>query len=205
MENNPSPSDPKSIWQNQPAETSKVTMMLIRQRARDLHTKTRRALIGTAISHLIALAGCVAGAFLGGGRWPGQRMAFGAGIVYTLIAAVIVNRNMWAARMPGDAGFATGIEFCRKELARQVATEKRAILWVAGPLIYTVVGAYLGPVIVTTIRATPDAGPKVLMNILPFIALMTIWAVSAFFIRIRQKRDLQREIDDLDAIAKESR
>ena len=109
MEINPSPSDPKSIWQNQPAETSKVTMMLIRQRARDLHTKTRRALIGTAISHLIAFVCCVAGAFLGGGRWPGQRMAFGAGIVYTLIAAVMVNRKMWNAPMPGDAGFAAAL------------------------------------------------------------------------------------------------
>jgi hypothetical protein len=38
--------DPKKIWQDQPKETSTVTLKMIRMKVRDLRTKTRRQLWG---------------------------------------------------------------------------------------------------------------------------------------------------------------
>lgn len=202
METNPSGNDPKSIWQNQPAEASKVTMEFIRQRARDLHARTRWDLFNSAISHAIAFIFCIVGAVLS--HNAGQRIAYAVGVVYTLAAVFVIHRGMWTAPMPGDAGFATGIEFCRKEIERRQAIFSRGLSWIAGPMIYAV-AAYLVPAIAASIKANPNASPKVLINAVPFFALLTLWAVAVFFIRIRQRQALQREMDDLDAIEKENR
>jgi hypothetical protein len=39
-----------------------------------------------------------------------------------------------------------------------------------------------------------------LLNMIPFLALVVIWIVSVFVIRMRDQRELQREIDDLNDI-----
>lgn len=202
MEINPSGNDPKSIWQNQSAETSKVTILLIRQRARNLHAATRRELVASAILHLIAFGCCVAGVALGHGPWV--RIGFAVGIVYTLAGAMIVQRGMWTGPMPGDAGFSNGIEFCRKELARNGAIFSRMLLWVVGPVLFPV-AAYLGAAIGAALHANPKAGPKVLMNLMPFLVLMALWFVGFFFLRMRQRKGLQREIDDLNEVEKANR
>jgi hypothetical protein len=202
MESNPSANDPKTIWQKQPGETPKVTMILIRQRARALHAKTRRDLIGSAIVHVFAFVYCVAGAALSHSFY--QRIAYGAGVAYVLAGVVAMQRGKWTAPMGGDAGLESGIRFCRKEVERQSAIFSRGLMWVAGPLIF-VIGVYLVPAVVATVYANKNANPKVLVNAIPFFVLMGIWVVSMFFIRMRQRRGLQREFEDLDAIEKENR
>ena len=47
--------DPKEIWQNQPTEKPTMTLKLIRQRARELHAKTRSKLLGTLAGPLFVL------------------------------------------------------------------------------------------------------------------------------------------------------
>jgi hypothetical protein len=34
----------------------------------------------------------------------------------------------------------------------------------------------------------------------PFLIVMTVWLVTVFVVRVRQQRELQREIDDLNEI-----
>ena len=75
----------------------------------------------------------------------------------------------------------------------------RVMLWQFGPAVFAVavliavlVNLGIGP------RALPAAGA--LRNMAPFLILIAIWVVSFFVLRMRQQRELQREIDELDAI-----
>jgi hypothetical protein len=47
MRNDLHSDDAKSIWQNQTTETSAMSLVLIRQKARQLHARTRRQLFAS--------------------------------------------------------------------------------------------------------------------------------------------------------------
>jgi hypothetical protein len=135
-------------------------------------------------SHVAAFLGCIFGALLTPAA--GQRIAYAVGAVYAIAGAMIIHRGMWTESMAGDAGVTTGIEFCRKELERHRALFSRTLVWVSGPLIF-VVGAYLVPAIVASIRAHPNESPKILVKTIPFFALMGIWVIAFIFIRMKQR------------------
>ena len=44
------------------------------------------------------------------------------------------------------------------------------------------------------------AGRKIFPNALPFMTLVVAWIAAYFVIRMRQQRELQREIDELKEI-----
>ena len=87
-----------------------MTLILIKQRSRDLRTSTRKKLLGT-------LAGPLA---------------------WSLAGLFFLNRGMWSSAMPADAGLSTGLEFCRREIERQRALLRRILLWSFGPLLLTI-------------------------------------------------------------------
>jgi hypothetical protein len=207
MESNPSAKDPKTIWQTQPGEVSKVTLMLIRQKARDLRARTRRELFRTAWALLPFAIFSIVGILKGRsviGLSPGpdssQRIAFGGALLWCIAGAWVLQRGMWDAPLPGDAGLETGIAFLRREIQRQWELFGRWLLWALCPVLFTL-GVAVGPLV--WFLATTN--PKLLRNAIPFFLILTVWTVAMVVIRIRRRRELQREFDELDAIEKENR
>jgi len=43
---------------------------------------------------------------------------FAVALAWSLAGLYFLNRGMWSAEMPGDAGLSTGLEFCRLQLER---------------------------------------------------------------------------------------
>ena len=43
---------------------------------------------------------------------------------------------------------------------------------------------------------------ETLINMIPFLVLMVVWMVSALVIRLRQLRELRREMDELNEIVR---
>lgn len=198
MGSNPPTDDPRSIWQNQPTETSGVTLVLIRQKARALHTKTRRELVRTALGHLFIVALCGIGIALS--RGTGQRAPFAIPLVWGLVRAWISQQGMWVPPMPGDAGFATGIEFYRQELQRRRLLFGRWIVCSFGPVILAL-GAWIAP----PVRTMLLQNPRWLPNAIQFLSLLAIWFVAVWVIRRWGKHDIQREIEELRELERESR
>jgi len=203
---NPSVNDPKSIWQSQPGETSKVTLVLVRKAARDMRAKTRRELFGIAWVQLafaiFAAVGLVKGSFAGdikGALWPG-RTAFAAALLWCIAGALVYQRGMWTAPLAGDAGLETGIAFLRREIQRHRDLFHRWLAWVFCPIIFTL-GAAVGPIV----WYLATTSPKLLWNTIPFFSGLAGWTVAMVFLRIRRRRELQREIDDLNEIERENR
>jgi len=94
--------------------------------------------------------------------------------------------------MPGDAGFSTGLEFCRRATEQQLIHSRRVLLWSFGPILLAIGTLVLG------MASAASIFPKGL----PLIALAVVWIATYLFIRARQERDLQRELDELNEIDK---
>jgi MFS family permease len=189
---NERPGDLKAFWQNQPTEASTMTLKLIRSKARDLQAKTRRQLLGTVAGPLTAV-------FLyafGIREFPPLEHVlhplFAFALVWSLVGLYFVNRGMWSAVMPGDAGLRTGLEFCREEIDRRRRLLRRLLLWSFGPVLLA---------IATFILALALIGSEakgLFPNGIPFLALLVIWMFGYFVMRMREQRGLKREIDELN-------
>jgi hypothetical protein len=192
MANDPSGSDPKTIWQSQAREKSTVTLeRMIRRRAEELHAKTLRE----RLSSLIAPPSVVvfSGIGMAEGNNPVQRAVFAIALVWSLAGAYVLNRGVWPARLAGDAALATGLEFCRKEIERRLYFHRQSLLWAFAPIVLAG-----GALVAFTERG-------VFAKTIPFLTLFVLWVIGIFFFRRVGWRKLQREIDDLNDIESENR
>ena len=184
--------DPKTIWQNQSAEKSTMTLEQMRQRARELNVKTRRQLLGTlTVPVVIAL-------FYAFAVRQFQSLQevlhplFACALAWSLVGLYFLNRGKRSRAMPAEAGFSAGIEFYRSEIERRRDYIRGALVWFLGPVILAIGTFILAMAIVT--------GKKRFSNAMPFMMLVVAWVAICFVIRAREQRNLQREIDKLNSI-----
>jgi hypothetical protein len=192
MPNDPSGNDPRKIWQNQPTEPSTMTLLLIRSKVRELHARTRRQLLGNLAVPLVVAVFYGFGVKEFHGVAPALELLFAFAIVWSLAGQYFLNRGMWHRAMPGDAALSTGLEFYRRELERRRNYFRRVLLWSFGPILLAIATLVVFLVLVGGANFIPKG--------LPFLALVVIWIGAYFFIRMREQRELQREIDDLNEI-----
>jgi hypothetical protein len=189
---------PKNIWLNQPTQKPTMTLRQIQQRSRDLRAITRKKLLGTLAGPLAA------GFFYAFGMRelspPRQVLQplFAFALAWSLVGLFFVNRKMWSAEIPADAGLASGLEFCRMEIERQRDLLRRVLLWSLGPLLMAI-GTF---VLALAMVGTRDRG--IFPNGLPFLILIVVWIVAYFMIRLREQGALQRELDELSEIEREN-
>jgi len=194
MPDDPSQNDPKAIWQNQPTEPFAMTMEKIRQKARELHTKTRRELLGNIAMPLIVIA--FSGFGIARTDDPLQRTAFVLAILWSLTGQYFLNRGMWSRTLLGDAALTTGLEFYRQEIKRRRDLFGRILQWSFGPVVFAI-GAL--------ILAVGISNRALFRNMAPFTAMVIVWIAGVFVIRIRGQRELQREIEELNEIESANR
>jgi len=187
--------DPKTLWQNQPAEVSKMTLKLIRMKARELHAKTRRELFG---SIAVALAAIVfSGLGLARGEDLAMQLVFVIAIVWALTGQYFLHSGMWSSTLPPDAALSAGIEFCRHELERRRRIFRRVLWLSAGPLLLAI-GAFTMPIVAAGIRLDRGLSGKTI----PFLALLGLWLVALLYFRSQGRRELEREIIELNDVEK---
>src|SRR2546427_11374395 len=142
MPDDPSRNDVRTIWQNQPVEPSAMTLETIRRKARELHAKTRRELLGNIAAPLavVVFSGLGAANF----DDPLQRTVFALALARALAGQFFLHRGMWSATLPGDAALTTGLEFYRRGVERRrhpVLPVLAWSFWALGPS----VGSFLLP------------------------------------------------------------
>ncbi len=199
MQNDSPENGVRTIWLNQPTEKPTMISKLIEQRSRKLRAKTRRKLIGTIAGPLVA------GIFYAYSMkaFPALRQVlqppFAFAVAWGLAGLYFLNRGMWSAVMPGDLGLNTGLEVCRLEIERQRDLVRRSLVWSFGPAMLATATFVLALALVST----RERG--IIPNGLPFLIVLVVWIVSFFVIRLREQRELQREIDELKDIEMENR
>jgi hypothetical protein len=187
--------DPRTIWQNQPTEPSVMTLEKIRHKVRELHAKTRRQLLGNLAVLLIVVAFCGFGIK----QFPAVQPLCAFAIAWSLAGLYFLNRGMWSAAMPGDAALSTGLEFYRREIERRRYLFRRALLWSFGPVLLAI-GTFI-----LAIAKIGARGWGIFPNAMPFMAVVVIWIAAYFVLRMREQRELQREINALNDIEMENR
>jgi 4-hydroxybenzoate polyprenyltransferase len=174
-----------------------MTLEKIREKARELHAKTRRQALGTAAGPLVVVL-CYA---FDAKEFPALQHTlqplFALAFVWSLAGVYFLNRGRWPAAMPGDAGFAAGLEFCRREIERRRDYFRRVLVWGFGPVLLAIAGIILALAMV--------AGREIFPKAMPFLTLVVVWIVAYFAVRAWQQRELQQEIDELNEIERENR
>jgi hypothetical protein len=127
------------------------------------------------------------------------RAVFAFAIAWSLAGQYFVNRGIWSATLPGDAALSTGLESYRREVERRRYLSGRFLLWSFGPVVLAI-ATLIVLILSFGIRNRGMLLKGTLLNMIPFLALVVIWIVSVFVIRMRDQRELQREIDDLNDI-----
>ena len=187
--------DPRTVWQNQPTEPSTMSLEKNRQKVRELHAKTRKQLLGNFALPLIVATFCGVGMKL----FPALQPLFGLAIAWSLAGLYFLNRGMWSAAMPGDAALSSGLEFYRREIERRRRLFRRMLQWGFGPVLLAI-GTFILAIVKMGVRDR-----RVFPNAMPFMTLVVIWIGAYFVMRMREQRELQREIDQLNDIERENR
>jgi hypothetical protein len=186
--------DPRSIWQSQPTEPSPMTLEKIRRKTRELRSKTRRQLLGSIAAPLVVIASdliCVKRL-----NNPALRSLFVVAIAWSLAGLYFFNRGMWSAALPEASALTTSIQSYRQEVQRRRSLFGRVLLWQFGPAVLLIANIILFLAMV--------GGRSVFPNALPFLILVVIWLAAYFVIRMRDRRELQREIDKLNEVEREN-
>ncbi|HLN01824.1 MAG TPA: hypothetical protein VK335_21220 [Bryobacteraceae bacterium] len=170
---------------------------MIRRRAQKLHRKAVWERLGSVAGPMGTVAFSALG--IATGYSPVQLVVFAIAVAWSLGGAYVLNRGTWQGRLAEDAAFATGLEFCRREIERGIYFHRRFLLWVFAPIILAV-GALVVPQLAIGFRAG-----GMLANSIPFLTLFALWVIGVFVIRSWKWRTMQREIDELNDIERENR
>jgi hypothetical protein len=196
MRNDLHSEDLKSIWQNQTTEISTMSLALVRQKARELHTRTRRQLFASFwVPLVVAMFYVFCISYFAQLRQV-MNTVFAFALAWSLAGLYFLNRGMRPGAMPADAGFSTGLEFCRQAIERQRGYFRRVLLWSFGPLAVAV--------LTTVVTLAVLAGNGSLVRAMPLMVLTVGWVAAYLVVRVRQQRKLQREADELSGIEKET-
>jgi hypothetical protein len=175
-----------------------MTMELIEARGRELRAKTRRKLFGT-------LAGPLATAFFYAFAAkefrtlePALHVFFAFAFVWSIVGLYFLTRGRWPSAMPSDGGLSTGLEFCRAEIERQDYILRRVLLWSFGPVLLSI-GTF-----VLALARVASSNRGIFPNAIPFLVLVVVWIFGYFVIRLREQRDLKRELDELSAVERDN-
>jgi uncharacterized membrane protein YfcA len=185
--------DPKQIWQNQPTEAMQMSLEEIRRKAHQFHNKARlKALTGIVIG--IALCGVFAGTSAKA-QYMLLRIGWGVLSLWGIYGAYQAYKWIWPSGLAEDATLGTSLDFYRRELERRRDYGRhiwrRSGLW----LCFVGLAFVVLPALIAALKA-----PRLLLNAIPFFVLLAGWFVVFFTIRKRERTNLQREIDALNAL-----
>jgi hypothetical protein len=130
-------------------------------------------------------------------HYPVVRALFALAFAWSLAGVFFLRRGMWSAAMPGDAALSTGLEFYRREIERRSKLFRR-LLWCSFLPMVLAIGTII-------LAMEQVAGGKFFPKAMPFITLVIVWVGVYFAIRMREQRELKREIDELSEIEKANR
>lgn len=189
--------DPREIWRSQSTEPMEIKLgsHRLRQRARDLRSKSRRELLNS-----IVFAGLIAAGSVYGSIWtdsPVARASFAVTAAWVLIGQFFLHRTKRQAPPPEDAGLRTSLDSCRRELEQHIRFDRGALLWLHGPLFLA-----FGTLIGTLVVAVGGRGMLVKMAE-PVLALLVTWTLCMVVFRQSQEREFRRAIEELDQIERE--
>ena len=181
--------DPGAIWRDQPEERRTVDLeQILKRRTEELYSSTRSEIL-MSIGAALLFVGVVAWR-LGSAHDRLEQVGFAAILVWVVISLYRFRYRIRRRPSRPDAPAAAGLEYYRGELERRRDHLKNEWLW-HGPLFLACV------TLVAILTGHVFSGYQPLRNVLPLLVLLAVWTGFGFWRRLRQAKELQREIDEL--------
>jgi len=172
-----------------------MTIETIRKMMHQLHSSTRRQLVGTLAGPLVCAA--FYGFALSQFALPrGLHLLFASAFAWSLLGLYFQNRGMWPLVMPEAPGLEAGMTFCRREIERRHLLLSRVLLWGLSPVILAIATFIL------SLARMAHGVRGLFSNAIPFLSLVALWLVGYFIMRWREQRQLKRELDALNIISR---
>jgi len=192
MENELPPYNLKSLWQNQSVEPVQMSLEEIRQKAKRFQKAIRNRNLREYVASAFVFAAF--GYFMW--RFPEMRLACAlilAGTVYVLYQ---LHTKGAAKTVPESLALRTCLEFHRRELQRQRDLLRDVWKWYLLPF----VPGLLAFIVLPLLHLPPEKWIRTLPVVLLWAAMFyAIWRLNR-----RGANKLQRQIDELDSMNRES-
>ncbi len=209
--------DPRNIWQKQPTEAFKMSADQLRHKA-EKRKRTARFSVLYSIVISVILFVILARELATVPEWFSPlvlgplslwsiRIGLGLLCLWSIYFPYWAFRRIWPGRLTPDATLNTTVQSYRSELERQRDYGRNT--WVRGGLAFAFFGMAMVMVpmvmvrVPVLIKATPVTGPRLLLDVAPFLLLAMAWAVM-FYMRNRSRQKLQQEIEQLHAFEREN-
>lgn len=186
------PATPKTVWQSQKNEETKMTLALLRQRVLDLNARRRGEVLLTVFVAVIVLALSAWG--ITRTHYIALQIVFVLASAWALAGLYFVKRGLRHAELLDDSTLQTGLEFYRLQIQQNLAISNRILPWTLGPLNLAVMGIAL----VLVGMAQSENQP--LSTIAPFCILFALWLIAFPTVRFSKRRQLRRELDLLNSL-----
>lgn len=184
--------DPGAIWRDQPEEKVVTLEQIVKRRTEELYSSTRAEIL-MSIGAALLFVGVMAWRFAPA-REPLQELGYAAVITWVALTLYRFRHQIWPRDLSRpDMAAATGLAYYREELKRRRDHLRNAWLW-HGPLVLACM------ILVATLAQKAFPGFERLRNALPLIILLVVWTGFGFRRRRRRARELQREIDEMEAL-----
>jgi Flp pilus assembly protein TadB len=179
------------IWRHQPEEEVAVHLeQIVNRRTKELDWSTRWEILMSICAALL-FAG-VALLRMAPFRDRLLNIVLAAAGVWAILALYLSRRQIWRRESaPADAAAATGLEYYRRELERRRDHLKNAWLW-HGPLFLACLA------LIAVMIGRSFMGLERLLSVTHLLALLAAWTAFGVVLRLRQARELQREIDEIE-------
>jgi hypothetical protein len=187
------PDDLRNVWQNQPTEVRTMSAELMRYKAQQQYQRGRfqaqaSIALGIALCALFAWSCARAQELI-------TRIGWGLLSLWCLWFAYQVYRWIWPEELAENAPTGPSLEFYRRELERRTRFARHNWLRAGLPLCFLGLGLVVLPPLIRSPRLTPNA--------LPFFTLLIAWFVAYLYQSSRNRRKLQREIEELRAFERQ--
>jgi hypothetical protein len=177
------------IWREQPEERLTVNLeQIVKRRTEELDSSTRSEIL-MSIGAVLVFVGVIAW------RLPPahdrfQQIGYAAAIAWVVVSLYRFRRLIWRRPSRPDAIAATCLEFYRRKLEQRRDHLMHAWLW-HGPLFLACM------ILIAGLMGNAFSGFQPLRNVLPLIVLLVVWTGFGLSRRLRQAKELQREIDEI--------
>jgi CHASE2 domain-containing sensor protein len=177
------------IWREQPEERLTVNVeQIVKRRTEELDSSTRWEIL-MSIGAALLFVGIIAWR-LPPARDRFQQFGYAAAIAWVVISLYRFRRLIWRRPSRPDAIAATCLEYYRRKLEQRRDHLRHAWLW-HGPLFLACM------ILIAGLMGNAFSGFQPLRNVLPLIGLLVAWTGFGLWRRLRQAKELQREIDEI--------
>ena len=205
--------DPQNIWQKQPTEAFKMSADQLRLKAEKRQRRGRfSVLFSTVMSaimfvifawELARFSPLMAGPL---SLWS-MRVGFGVLCLWCIDVLYQAYKRLWPGRLAPDATLDTTLQSYRSELEKQRdfgrnTMARRVLVFFSLGMAMFIVPMLMVKVPVV-INPTPMTGPRLLLNVAPFLLLATAWVIMLRMMN-RSRRKLKQEIEQLRAFEREN-